>query len=112
MKYFISFFLIISFVSTGVFSFAFFAHGADHPNNDCLVYTIDGAICPISGVQTLAKTLIPIIFQLFFALVLLFLIPIPIFRLSQNWRYLKFWTAYHRRGFIRWLALLENSPSV
>jgi hypothetical protein len=112
MKYFVSLFLIISFVSTGVFSFAFFAHGANHFDNNCLVYTIEGAICPVSGVQGLAEILIPAIFQLFFALVLLFLIPVSIFRLSQNWRYLKFRIDYHRRRFIRWLALLENSPSV
>ena len=104
--------LLVSLVGIGVFGFTFFNHEMNHANNDCLVKTIAGEACPTNIVEfAMNNTLVSSIFSLVFVLVFLFLISFSIFLLSPNWLGLKFRTNYFQQKFIRWLALLEYSPS-
>lgn len=112
IKYLLSLFLLVSILALGVFGFTFLNHEMDHANNDCLVNTINGEACPTKILEfAMENTLVSSIFNLFFALVFLLLPSFSIFRLAQIWRDLKPQTNYYRRSFIRWLALLEHSPS-
>ena len=111
MKFLTALLLIISFISLSVFSLAIFDHSMNHLNNNCLIYTINGVICPTNIIEFALKTLILSIFNLFLILGFLFLIPVSIFLLFHRWLFSKSDISYSWRQFIRWLALLEHSPS-
>lgn len=112
IKYSLSLLLLVSILAMGVFGFTFLNHEMNHANDDCLVNTINGEACPTKIVEfAMNNTLVSSIFNLFFALIFLLLLPFSILLLSQGWRDLKLKTNYCRRSFIRWLALLEHSPS-
>jgi len=122
LGYFASLLLVVSFIGLAVFSFAIFNHGLNHSAGSCLAYTINGAACPtniikfvmhhVAVLQIFSRTLISSILVLFFALALfLFLVPFFVLWLFQNWPFSKLNTSYSQRKFVRWLALLEHSPS-
>ncbi len=132
MKYLVASILIISFMSLGVFGFAFFGHDMLDENKGCVAKTLGGMDCPLnvfdfalhhtyafktfssvlpgSWAYLLSLILFSLIFSVSSALVFYknFLSP-PV----------KFWRAKRRRLVLKfsrlktasWLSLLENSPS-
>lgn len=111
LKYFTSLLLIASFVGLAIFSFTIFNHNMNHSNNSCLAYTVTGVICPTT-IMAFALRYLVAIFDLLLMLGFLSFTPISLFLLFQDGSLAKLNPSYCQRKFIRWLALLENSPSV
>ncbi len=112
LKYILSLLLLASTLATGVFGFVFLNHEMNHANSNCLANTINGEACPTKIVEfAMNNSLVSSIFNLFFALIFLLLLPTSIFWLLQSWRDLKLKANCFQRSLIRWLSLLEHSPS-
>ena len=104
--------LLTSILALGAFGFIFINHEMNHVSDDCLVKTINGEACPTKIVElAMNNTLVSSIFILFFASILTFFGASFLNKLLENQFFVKLDTHYSQRRLVRWLALLEHSPS-
>lgn len=133
MKYLISLLLIISLVSLSVFGFVIFSHKMIDEKSGCLASTSDGVPCPVNTIdlilhhvlflKTFSQALISPLLVLIISLVLLFMLAAIFWGSRQELPYSKFKFLLakspglivdrysNQKKFIRWLALLEQSPA-